>query len=202
MRVMADGQERLQMAKALLGLTAVFAAGIVTGVLPTVVGITAILVSIGALCLHIERDPDPAGMQRSLLAWWWDWLGSSQGTAVTPPSEDSAKAPAKLTRCLPGDSTFTAVVALLQNTWFKKEPYELGEVIAVDLIENPRSDSAYKAYLESVGGVLHGKETLVFHGCAETAMDVANAESIIQTGFLKKYWKTSAGDWQRFGPGF
>ena len=30
-------------------------------------------------------------------------------------------------------------------------------------------------------------------------MDV---DSIVQTGFLKKYWKSSAGDWQRFGPGF
>ena len=44
--------------------------------------------------------------------------------------------------------------------------------------------------------------TYPFHGCVEAAMDVTNPASIIQTGFLKKYWKTSAGDWQRFGPGF
>ena len=93
---MADGHEGLQMAKALLGLTAVFAAGTITGALPTIVGITAISVSVGAIGLLIERDPDAAGMQRSLLTWCWDSIGSSQGTAVTPPSEDSAavKAPA------------------------------------------------------------------------------------------------------------
>ena len=33
-------------------------------------------------------------------------------------------------------------------------------------------------------------------------MDVSNPDSIVQTGFLKKYWKSAAGDWQRFGPGF
>ena len=51
--------------------------------------------------------------------------------------------------------------------------------------------------------VPNGNELLTFHGCAPEAMDVGNPDSIVQTGFLKKYWKSSAGDWQRFfGPGF
>ena len=31
-------------------------------------------------------------------------------------------------------------------------------------------------------------------------MDVTNPDSIVRTGFLKKYWQTDR--WQRFGPGF
>lgn len=54
----------------------------------------------------------------------------------------------------------------------------------------------------SVNGVVNGDEKLMFHGCAETAMDIANDDSIVKAGFLKKFWKSSAGDWQRFGPGF
>eukprot|EP01046_Picozoa_sp_COSAG06_P033025 COSAG06_NODE_3342_length_5481_cov_2.258826_1_plen_267_part_10 len=46
----------------------------------------------------------------------------------------------------------------------------------------------------SGGGV---SEQLVFHGCADEAIP-----GILESGFLKSFWKSAAGDWQRFGPGF
>ncbi len=104
----------------------------------------------------------------------------------------------------PGDAVFGTATDLLQNTWFKKDAYELVDIISVHRVDNPRLSAAYESYKASVSvnGVRNGNETQVFHGCTEAAMDIANPNSILQTGFLKKYWKTSAGDWQRFGPGF
>ena len=43
----------------------------------------------------------------------------------------------------------------------------------------------------------NGNEQLVFHGCAADAIP-----SILAHGFQRKFWKSAAGDWQRFGPGF
>ena len=40
-------------------------------------------------------------------------------------------------------------------------------------------------------------EQLVFHGCANSAID-----SIAAKGFLKSFQTSAAGSWQRFGPGF
>ena len=40
-------------------------------------------------------------------------------------------------------------------------------------------------------------EKLVFHGCS-----VDSLPSIIAHGFLKKFWTSAAGSWQRFQPGF
>ena len=116
----------------------------------------------------------------------------------------------QLVPCPAGDPVFGLADSLLQNTWFKKDKYELVGIIAVHRVENPRLASTYDAYKASVSrgvtpagrAVVNGNETQVFHGCTEAAMDVANPNSIVRTGFLKKYWKTSAGDWQRFGPGF
>merc|ERR1711865_584420 len=92
----------------------------------------------------------------------------------------------------------------IENTWTKKEAYELGEVISVYRIENPYLEGRYNTYKSTLSGegVSNGGEVLVFHGCTETAMDLANPHSIIRTGFRKEYWRTSAGQWQRFGPGF
>jgi hypothetical protein len=121
-------------------------------------------------------------------------------------AELAARESVQLVPCPPGDPVFGLADTLLQNTWFKKDAYELVGVIAVHRVENPRLASAYDAYKVSVSTgestVVNGNETHVFHGCAEAAMDLANPSSIIRTGFLKKYWKTSAGEWQRFGPGF
>ena len=38
---------------------------------------------------------------------------------------------------------------------------------------------------------------MLFHGCAPKYVLTISSE-----GFLKRYWKSSAGDWQRFQPGF
>ena len=106
----------------------------------------------------------------------------------------------RLVKCLPGHNTFGLVGA--RDTWTKKEQYQLDKVIAVHRIENPRLTTSHETHLQSLGGGSRGNETQVSHGCADTAMSLDNADSIIQTGFLKKYWKTSAGNWQRVGPGF
>merc|ERR1712086_1186938 len=91
----------------------------------------------------------------------------------------------------------------IRSSWAKKDAYKLGEIVSVQRIENPHLEVQYNTYKESLSadGVLNGGETLVYHGCTESAMDLANSNSIIRTGFQKKYWKTSAGNWQRFGPG-
>ena len=113
-------------------------------------------------------------------------------------------APTKLTKRKPGDEAYTHADSLLQNTWFKKDLYELSGIMEVREIDNPRLTARYEAYKGQISSeeVPNGNELLMFHGCAPEAMDVDNPDSIVQTGFLKKYWKTSAGDWQRFGPGF
>jgi hypothetical protein len=41
---------------------------------------------------------------------------------------------------------------------------------------------------------------LVFHGCSESTISLGAPDNMLEHGFLKKYWKTSA--WQRFGSGF
>jgi len=110
----------------------------------------------------------------------------------------------RLVKCLPDSLPFLSAAALLEDTWTKREMYQLGQVVAVYQVQNSRLTSRYEAYKAkiSVDGVVNGNETLVFHGCPDAAMDPANADSIVQTGFRKEYWRSSAGDWQRFGPGF
>ena len=109
-----------------------------------------------------------------------------------------------LVNCPPGDVVNLMASSQIQSSWAKKEAYEFGDVISVHRIENPYLEGRYNTYKSTLSGagVTNGGEVLVFHGCTETAMDPANSESIVRTGFLKKYWKTSAGEWQRFGPGF
>jgi hypothetical protein len=105
-----------------------------------------------------------------------------------------------LVKCLPGDNISVLASSQLRSSWFKKQVYELGDIVSVHRIENPHLQQRYDTYKGSLSG--DGGDTMVFHGCIESAMDLANPDSIIRTGFSKKYWKTSAGNWQRFGPGF
>ena len=109
-----------------------------------------------------------------------------------------------LVECSPGDMVSLTASSQIQNSWAKKDAYELGDIVSVHLIENSYLENRYNTYkdLLSGSGVLNGGETLVFHGCTEAAMDPENPDSIVRTGFSTKYWKTSAGTWQRFGPGF
>ena len=115
---------------------------------------------------------------------------------------------ASLSAQQPGSPTYDLAHTLLHNTWVKKEEHVLHDVVQVHEVSNPRLRARYDEYKASISpprqpdGVANGNELQVFHGCTAVAMDVDNPDSIVQTGFLKKYWKTSAGDWQRFGPGF
>ena len=108
-----------------------------------------------------------------------------------------------LVECPPGDIVSLSASSQLRSSWAKKELYELGDIVSIYRIENPYLEGRYNTCKNTLiaSGVLNGGETLVFHGCSETAMDPANPDSIIRKGFLKEYCKTSAGEWQRFGPG-
>ena len=55
----------------------------------------------------------------------------------------------------------------------------------------------YKQRIAPSGTPRDANEQLVFHGCAEDAIP-----AILERGFLKSFWKSAAGSWQRFGPGF
>ena len=70
--------------------------------------------------------------------------------------------------------------------------------------DNPQLTAAYEKYKRSIShsGVVNGNEVLVFHGCSESTITLGAPDNMLEHGFLKKYWKTSAGAWQRFGPGF
>jgi hypothetical protein len=86
---------------------------------------------------------------------------------------------------------------LLESTWFKTEQYQLhtDSPVIVHEIRNPRLRTRYDQYRTT----LHDStgEKLLFHGCAP-----AHVLSIPKEGFLKKFWTSSAGSWQRFQPGF
>jgi hypothetical protein len=126
-----------------------------------------------------------------------------EDTAETgvPPTADEPEPepePDRLSDCEPGNDTHTVANSQLQNTWMKKQDYELIQLVSVQKIYNPRLQERYDDYKKRVGS----GEQLVFHGCSDTAIDPDSPDSILTRGFLKKYWKTSTGSWQRFGPGF
>lgn len=117
-----------------------------------------------------------------------------------------ASEPTRLIRREPGHHVYLTAESNLLGSWAKKDTYEVEGVLEVQEIVNPRLQAVYDAYKATISAhddaVVNGNELLCFHGCANAAMDVSNPDSIVQTGFLKKYWQTSAGAWQRFGPGF
>ena len=104
----------------------------------------------------------------------------------------------------PGDPDYLTAKTLLENTWVKRDAYTLEGMVAVHRIHNSQLTAAYEAYKKSIshGGVENGNEVLVFHGCSESTITLGAPDNMLEHGFLKKYWKTSAGTWQRFGPGF
>lgn len=88
----------------------------------------------------------------------------------------------------------------LQGTWIKRELYTFSRMTSVvPALENPALLRRYEDYKARVAVENGGDsdEHLLFHGCSEQAM-----HAIQHVGFLKKFWTTAAGDWQRFGPGF
>jgi hypothetical protein len=96
----------------------------------------------------------------------------------------------------PGTRLFLTASQLLESTWAKKDEYHLNpdEPVIVREIRHPSHQKRYDEYVAQLSE--HG-ESLLFHGCSQEAMP-----SIIERGFLKSYWTTAAGSWQRFGPGF
>lgn len=102
----------------------------------------------------------------------------------------------------PGTEAWTHADSLLQNTWVKRDAYEFLELLSVQEVDAPVLRKRYETYKESLraldGSTLpNGNEQLVFHGCAADAIP-----SILANGFQQRFWKSAAGDWQRFGPGF
>ena len=61
-------------------------------------------------------------------------------------------------------------------------------------IRHPALQARYEGYKKTL---TEPGEMLLFHGCAVEALP-----SIIEQGFLKKFWTSAAGSWQRFQPGF
>lgn len=102
----------------------------------------------------------------------------------------------------PGTEAWMHADSLLQNTWVKRDTYEFLQLLSVEEVSNHELRQRYDKYklnlLALDGSTLNnGNEQLVFHGCAEEAIP-----SILANGFQRKFWKSAAGDWQRFGPGF
>jgi hypothetical protein len=97
-----------------------------------------------------------------------------------------------------GTEAYTHADSLLQNTWIKREEYSFSQLVEVRQIDNPRLQQRYDAYKAAMPAeVLNGNEVMLFHGCKEAAV-----KSIVEQGFKKEFWRSAAGDWQRFGPGF
>ena len=94
-----------------------------------------------------------------------------------------------------GTEAYTFAYSLLQNTWIKRDKYSFLQLDEVKLIINPILQKRYDDYKASMPTDVH--EQSVFHGCSEEVVD-----SIAEHGLKKEFWRSSAGDWQRFGPGF
>jgi hypothetical protein len=96
-----------------------------------------------------------------------------------------------------GSDMYLHVKTLLENTWVKSQEYALDTdwPVVVHEIRHPDLQTRYDQYRSA----LHDStsEKLLFHGCAPAYVLTIPAE-----GFLKKYWTSSAGSWQRFQPGF
>eukprot|EP01043_Picozoa_sp_COSAG02_P081203 COSAG02_NODE_19710_length_868_cov_1.011704_1_plen_192_part_10 len=96
----------------------------------------------------------------------------------------------------PGSEMHLQVKQLLESTWSKTEQYrvDMDAPIGVQEIRNPTLQDRYNQYRSTLNTP---GEKLLFHGCAPQHVLTIPGE-----GFLKKYWKSSAGSWQRFQPGF
>jgi serine/threonine protein kinase len=94
------------------------------------------------------------------------------------------------------DADHLSARTLLSNTWLKAGTFRLLSEpnVKVSIVDHPQHTERYEEYKSQAG---NQNERLLFHGCHTEAM-----ASIVENGFQKKYWKSSAGSWQRFGPGF
>lgn len=126
--------------------------------------------------------------QQALAAGWVD--GS-------PPAP-------RLVALCPGEPDYLTAESVLRNTWIKRDAYIFEQLIAAYRVENQGLELKYEAYKHSISNadVVNGNELLFFHGCLESTIRLGEPNNMIEHGFLKQFWKSSAGAWQRFGPGF
>ena len=102
----------------------------------------------------------------------------------------------ELRKHVPSSHVHLEVKQLLESTWNKAEQYkiDMDAPIVVQEITNSALQARYDEYKATLNAP---GEKLLFHGCA-----AAHVMTIPGEGFLKKYWTSSAGSWQRFQPGF
>eukprot|EP01043_Picozoa_sp_COSAG02_P058565 COSAG02_NODE_7310_length_3070_cov_26.598788_2_plen_801_part_01 len=98
--------------------------------------------------------------------------------------------------------------ALLQGSWAKRDSYTFVRLVDVVDVTDSEQNVRYEQYKARLAAELGGGDhttadwettycQLLFHGCAEEALPL-----IAKEGFRKDKQTTSAGSWQRFGPGF
>ena len=140
--------------------------------------------------LHVATDRPTAAEVVKQLAAHLDDLGElelipDRGMSLVPRAA--------------GTSVYINADALLRSSWTKRDTYDFLQLVEVQEVNNSALERRYEQYKQRIapGGAADANEQLVFHGCAEAAI-----ASISEQGFLKTFWKTAAGDWQRFGPGF
>ena len=92
------------------------------------------------------------------------------------------------------DADHLSARTLLSSTWLKAGTYRLcpEPKVNVQIIDHPQHSKRYEEYKSQIS---NPNEQLLFHATGAMA-------SIVEGGFQKKYWTSSAGGWQRFGPGF
>jgi hypothetical protein len=113
-----------------------------------------------------------------------------------PVAMDDPNRPTKRTQCTEGMQAYAYADSIIQSSWAKRDLYEFERLVQVEEIDNPRLSARFEAYKTALSEG-NRNEQLVFHGCSSESL-----HSIIESGFRQEYWKTAAGDWQRFGPGF
>lgn len=113
-----------------------------------------------------------------------------------PAAVDDPNRLATRTKCTAEMQAWAYADSIIQSSWAKRDQYEFGRLVQVEEIDNPRLKAKFDEYKATLPGDSQGDQ-LVFHGCSSEAL-----HSIIQFGFDRSYWKSAAGDWQRFGPAF
>jgi hypothetical protein len=140
--------------------------------------------------LHVAADRPTAAEVVEQLVANLDDLGEPE----LDPDRGMSLAPRA-----PGTAVYINADALLRSSWTKRDTYDFLQLVEVQEVDNPVLERRYEQYKQQIapGGAADANEQLVFHGCAGVAI-----AGITEQGFLKSFWKTAAGDWQRFGPGF
>lgn len=116
--------------------------------------------------------------------------------ASNPAAANDPNRPTTRTKCTEEMEAWAYADSIIQSSWAKRDQYEFDRLVQVEEIDNPRLKAKFDAYKATLPGDSQGDQ-LVFHGCSSEAL-----HSIVEFGFDRSYWKSAAGDWQRFGPAF